>query len=178
MSLTTHMTQPPPSSQSQVPTPSGSGKKVRRIVVGCDHRGFDAKLKVVALLRGSKHCTADCPPVDLGCDGPTPPVDYPDVALRLAHEVVQHDGIGILLDKSGVGMCIVANKIKGIRAALAHDEVTARLARAHNHCNVLCMGVDLLTDDQMRKIIETFLTTDFEGGRHEKRVAKVDAIMK
>jgi ribose 5-phosphate isomerase B len=74
-------------------------------------------------------------------------------------------------------MSVAANKIRGVRAALAHDEVTARISRAHNHCNVLCMGCDLLTDDQMRKIVDIFLTTEFEGGRHQRRVEKLNEIL-
>jgi ribose 5-phosphate isomerase B len=143
-----------------------------KIAVACDHRGYEAKLKVVALLRSAKHDVHD-----LGCDGGASAVDYPDVALPVARKVASGDvDIGILLDKSGVGMSIAANKIRGIRAALAHDEVTARISRAHNHCNILCMGCDLLTDDQMRKIVDIFLTTSFEGGRHERRVAKLNEI--
>ncbi|MFN4242337.1 MAG: ribose 5-phosphate isomerase B [Tepidisphaerales bacterium] len=143
-----------------------------RLVVACDHRGFEAKQRLLASLKAQKY-----DPADLGCNS-TAPVDYPDIALRVARAIQSgHADVGILLDKSGVGMSIAANKVRGVRAALAHDEVTARVARAHNHCNVLCMGVDLLTDDQMRKIVEIFLTTPFEGGRHQRRVAKVDEIM-
>ncbi len=143
-----------------------------RIVVACDHRGYDAKLRLLALLRSAKFETHD-----LGCDGHTP-VDYPDIALLVARKIqsAQAD-VGILLDNSGIGMSVAANKVRGVRAALAHDEVTARIARAHNHCNVLCMGTDLVTDDQMRKIVEIFLHTPFEEGRHKKRVAKLDEIM-
>lgn len=143
-----------------------------KLVVACDHRGFEAKLRLLAFLKGQKY-----DPTDLGCDSAAP-VDYPDIALRVARAVqLRQADVGILLDKSGVGMSIAANKVRGVRAALAHDEVTARVARAHNHCNVLCMGTDLLTDEQMRKIVEIFLTTPFEGGRHQRRVAKVDEIM-
>lgn len=143
-----------------------------RIVVACDHRGYDAKLKLLAVLRSHKHAVED-----LGCEAPHPPVDYPDVAVPVARRVATGGAdIGILLDKSGVGMSIAANKVRGIRAALAHDEVTARISRAHNHCNVLCMGCDLLTDDQLKKIVDIFLSTEFEGGRHDKRVAKLDEI--
>lgn len=142
-----------------------------RIAVACDHRGYDAKLRLMAMLRSLKHETHD-----LGCDSHAP-VDYPDIAVLVARKIQHgHVDIGILLDKSGVGMSVAANKVRGVRAALAHDEVTARVARAHNHCNVLCMGTDLVTDDQMRKIVEIFLTTNFEEGRHSQRVAKLDAI--
>ena len=144
-----------------------------RIVVACDHRGFEAKQKLLATLRSHRH-----QPEDLGCDSPAT-VDYPDIAWALGERIASGTAdVGILLDKSGVGMSIAANKVRGVRAALAHDEVTARISRAHNHCNVLCMGCDLLSDDQMRKIVETFLTTEFEGGRHERRVAKIDELQR
>ncbi|MGH7178520.1 MAG: RpiB/LacA/LacB family sugar-phosphate isomerase, partial [Tepidisphaeraceae bacterium] len=85
--------------------------------------------------------------------------------------------VGILLDGSGIGMSVVANKIVGIRAALAHDHITARRAREHNHCNVLCLGTDLLTEEQIRHIVEIFLSTSFErGGRHDRRLAKIAEI--
>lgn len=145
-----------------------------RIVVGCDHRGFDAKLKLLALLKGSGRGYRV---EDLGCPASNPPVDYTDIAVPVARLVGGGEAdIGILLDKSGVGMSIAANKIRGVRAALAHDEVTARISRAHNHCNVLCMGCDLLTDDQLRKIVDIFLATEFESGRHQRRVDKLNEI--
>ena len=80
---------------------------------------------------------------------------------------------GIFLDGSGIGMSVAANKVRGIRAALAHDEVTARLSREHNHCNVLCLGSDLLNENEIRKIISVFLTTPFGEGRHARRVEKL-----
>ncbi|HTL27860.1 MAG TPA: RpiB/LacA/LacB family sugar-phosphate isomerase, partial [Tepidisphaeraceae bacterium] len=78
-----------------------------------------------------------------------------------------------LLDGSGIGMSIVANKIKGVRAALVHDEFTARRSREHNHCNVLCLGTDLLGEQQIRTIVEIFLSTNFANGRHQQRVEKI-----
>ena len=88
----------------------------------------------------------------------------------------KHD-VGILLDGSGIGMCIVANKVPGVRAALVHDEVTARRSREHNHCNVLCLGTDLLSEDQIRNIVEIFLSTPYNfEGRHARRVEKVKQI--
>lgn len=143
-----------------------------KLVVACDHRGYDAKLRLLASLKAQNFN-----PTDLGCHSASP-VDYPDIALLVARAIQNGQAdVGILLDKSGVGMSVAANKVRGIRAALAHDEVTARVARAHNHCNVLCMGTDLLTDAQMWKIVEIFLTTPFESGRHQRRVAKLDEIM-
>jgi ribose 5-phosphate isomerase B len=139
-----------------------------RIAVACDHRGYDAKRKVVPLLRKQGYDVND-----LGCES-TASVDYPDFAVLVARGVAagQYD-LGILLDGSGIGMSVAANKVRGVRAGLVHDEVTARRAREHNHCNILCMGTDLLSEDQIRQIIEIFLTTTFEPGRHKRRVEKV-----
>ena len=142
-----------------------------KISVACDHRGFEAKRRVLPMLRVAGHEVED-----FGCDVPTN-CDYPDFAAPAARAVA--DGrfeVGILLDGSGIGMSIVANKIPGIRAALVHDEVTARRAREHNHCNVLCLGTDLLSEDHIKRIIEIFLSTPFVPGRHDRRIAKVQQI--
>ena len=80
---------------------------------------------------------------------------------------------GILLDGSGLGMSIVANKIRSVRAALAHDEITARIARESNHCNVLCLGSDLLSEYTIRKVVQVFLSTPYGDGRHARRVQKI-----
>jgi ribose 5-phosphate isomerase B len=142
-----------------------------KIAVACDHRGFEAKRRVLPLLRVAGHEVED-----FGCDVPTN-CDYPDFAAPAARAVA--DGqceVGILLDGSGIGMCIVANKIPGVRAALVHDELTASRAREHNHCNVLCLGTDLLSEDHIKRIIEIFLSTPFATGRHDRRLAKLKKI--
>ena len=139
-----------------------------RIAVGCDHRGFESKRRLLPLLKTWGHHIHD-----FGCDTHSA-CDYPDYAGAVAHAVACGDyEAGILLDGSGIGMSIAANKIRGIRAALVHDEVTARLARESNHSNVLCIGTDLLSEEQLRTIVEIFLTSSFAGGRHMQRVAKV-----
>jgi ribose 5-phosphate isomerase B len=142
-----------------------------KISVACDHRGYEGKRRVLPLLRAAGHEV-----VDFGCDVPAN-CDYPDFAAPAARAVA--DGrceVGILLDGSGIGMSIVANKVPGIRAALVHDEVTARRAREHNHCNVLCLGTDLLSEDHIKQIIDIFLSTPFVTGRHDRRIAKVQQI--
>jgi ribose 5-phosphate isomerase B len=142
-----------------------------KISVACDHRGYELKRRVIPLLRVAGHEVED-----FGCDAPTN-CDYPDYAAPAARAVA--DGqceVGILLDGSGIGMCIVANKIPGIRAALVHDELTASRAREHNHCNVLCLGTDLLSEDHIKRIVEIFLSTPFATGRHDRRLAKVQQI--
>ncbi len=139
-----------------------------RIAVGCDHRGFEGKRGVVPLLKKWGHEVRD-----FGCENVTP-CDYPDYAGAVANAVAEGEyEVGILLDGSGIGMSIAANKVIGIRAALVHDEVTARLAREYNHCNVLCIGTDLLSAEQLRTICQIFLTCSFAEGRHVRRVAKV-----
>lgn len=139
-----------------------------KIAVGCDHRGYEGKRTLVPLLRKWGHEVRD-----FGCEGITA-CDYPDYAGAVAHAVASGEyQIGILLDGSGIGMSVAANKVHGIRAALVHDEVTARLAREHNHCNTLCIGTDLLSHDLMRRIVEIFLTSNFAEGRHSRRIAKI-----
>ena len=142
-----------------------------KVVIACDHRGFDAKRRLLPSLRKLGHDV-----VDLGCES-TASCDYPDFAAPAARGVAKGEfEIGILLDGSGIGMSIVANKVHGVRAALAHDELTARQSREKNHCNILCLGTDLLGEDQIRKIVEIFLATEFQGGRHLERLAKIASI--
>ena len=139
-----------------------------KIALGCDHRGFEGKREIAPLLKKWGHEVHD-----FGCESVTP-CDYPDYAGAVAKAVASgaYD-IGLLLDGTGIGMSIAANKVIGVRAALAHDEITARLAREYNHCNVLCIGTDLLSDHQLRTIVQIFLTSSFAEGRHVRRVAKV-----
>ena len=139
-----------------------------RIAVACDHRGFEAKRRLLPTLKKLGHEVQD-----LGCDG-TGSVDYPDFAVPASRQVAAGTfDMGILLDGSGIGMSIVANKVAGVRAALVHDEVTARRSREHNHCNVLCLGTDLLSEELIRNIVQIFLTTEFGNGRHVRRVHKL-----
>ena len=142
-----------------------------KLAVACDHRGYDAKRRLLPLLKKLGHEFRD-----FGCNSAAA-ADYPDHAAPAALAVAKGEcDLGIMLDGSGIGMSIVANKIPGIRAALAHDEVTARRSREHNHCNVLCLGTDLLSEDQIRQIVEIFLSTPYVPGRHDRRVDKITAI--
>ena len=139
-----------------------------KLAVACDHRGYEAKRRLLPILWQLGHEV-----VDLGCDG-TQAVDYPDYAGPAARAVAEgRADVGILMDGSGIGMSVAANKVRGVRAALVHDEVTARRAREHNHCNVLCLGTDLLGEEQIRQIVEIFLGTSFGDGRHVRRVEKL-----
>ncbi len=141
------------------------------VCVACDHRGYDAKRKLLPYIQKLGHKIHD-----FGCDS-LAAVDYPDYAAPVARAVAAGNyEVGVLLDGSGIGMSIVANKFPGIRAALVHDEVTAHVAREQNHCNVLCLGVDLLSEDQYRKITEIFLAGQMIDGRHVRRIEKITQI--
>jgi ribose 5-phosphate isomerase B len=142
-----------------------------KVALASDHRGFDAKTRLMPWLKKQGHTT-----VDFGCEAPQN-CDYPDFAAPAARAVASGQcDVAILLDGSGIGMSIVANKIAGVRAALVHDDVTAVRAREHNHCNVLCLGTDLLGESQVRNIAEIFLKTPYVQGRHDRRIDKIKKI--
>ena len=144
-----------------------------KIAVACDHRGYEAKRRLLPVLKGRGHEVED-----FGCESNSP-CDYPDLSTPCSRAVAEgRADVGILLDGSGLGMSIASNKINGIRAALAHDEVTARIAREHNHCNVLCLGTDLLSEDQVRQIVDIFLSAQFVDGRHLRRIEKLRELEK
>lgn len=138
------------------------------IALGSDHAGFNLKEAVKSMLDDLGHTY-----VDLGCES-TESVDYPDFAFAVADAVAQgRFPQGILVCGSGIGMCMVANKVPGIRAALCHDTFSARGARAHNNANILCMGERVIGLGLAREIVSAYLTTDFEGGRHARRLEKM-----
>jgi ribose 5-phosphate isomerase B len=139
-----------------------------KIAVGSDHRGFDAKRRIVALLNQLGHEVLDLGP------GSSDSVDYPDFAFAVA-QAVGAGGVerGILVDGTGIGMCIAANKVRGVRAAPCHDSITAEMSRRHNNANVLCLSADLLGDELIDRMVRIWLETDFEGGRHGRRVDKI-----
>jgi ribose 5-phosphate isomerase B len=142
-----------------------------RIAIGSDHRGVAARRRLAGLLERLGNEVIDC-----GSDGEQA-VDYPDIAADVSRRV--SDGRvdrGILLCCTGVGMAIAANKLPGVRAATCHDEVTAEMSRRHNDLNVLCLSAELIGPEVQDKIIRTWLTTPFEGGRHARRVAKIAAL--
>jgi ribose 5-phosphate isomerase B len=139
-----------------------------KVAIACDHRGYECKRKIVPVLkrRGDEV-------LDLGCDSTTA-CDYPDFAVPAGRAVAAGQvECAILLDSSGIGMSVCANKMRGVRAAVVHDEVMARVARDANHCNVLCLGTDLLSQDQLIKIVEAFLDTPYSEGRHVRRIEKI-----
>ena len=141
-----------------------------RIAVGCDHRGLDVKQFIMRLIAEMGHTYHD-----FGCYT-TESVDYPDIAKKVAEAVAKGDfEHGILICNTGIGMCIAANKVKGIRAALCHNVFTACQARKHNDANILCLGTEH-EPDIIREIIEAYFTTEFEGGRHQQRLDKIKAM--
>jgi ribose 5-phosphate isomerase B len=142
-----------------------------KIAIASDHRGFEAKQQIKAILSQLGH---EC--IDFGAND-TNPIDYPDTAYLAATAVSKKQADrGILICATGLGMSIVANKIKGIRAVLCHDELSAQTSRDHNDANVLCLSGDQINEVILRKIVEVWLNTDFSGGRHQRRVRKITAI--
>ncbi|MFC1761048.1 ribose 5-phosphate isomerase B [Planctomycetota bacterium] len=142
-----------------------------KVAVGSDHRGYQAKEVVKSIITQLGHEY-----IDMGADSDHP-MDYPDIAYAAGHAVSSQDvDRAVLICATGIGMCISANKIQGVRAALCHDEFTARVSRGHNDSNVLCAAADQCGEIVLRKMVEAWLTTDFSGGRHQRRVNKIAVI--
>ena len=138
-----------------------------RITIGCDHAGLNLQQFVIKLIAEVGHSYED-----FGCYT-TDSVDYPDVAKKVAEAVTTgHFEHGILICDTGIGMCIAANKVDGVRAALCYDTFCALRARQHNNANVLCLGAGM-KQEQIAEIVNTFLSSDFEGGRHQRRLNKI-----
>jgi len=139
-----------------------------KIAIGSDHRGFEAKRRLAAGLRALGHEVLDIGPES------SDSVDYPDYAFEVSRAVsegrVQR---GILICGTGIGMCIAANKVPGVRAAPCHDSITAEMSRRHNDANVLCLSADLLGEELIDRMVRIWLETEFEGGRHARRVEKI-----
>ncbi len=142
-----------------------------RIAVGSDHAGFQLKQDIVDHLHAAGHDI-----VDLGADDTTS-VDYPDFGAAVGQAVASGDvETGIALCGSGIGICIAANKIVGVRAATVHDVTSARLARQHNDANVLCIGARFVGPQVALDAVDAFMAADFEGGRHTRRVEKISKL--
>lgn len=140
----------------------------KKIALACDHRGFDYKQKIIAYLKQKNYQVEDC-----GCFS-TESADYPDFMFKAAEMI--HDGkcsraIGICY--TGIGSSIAANKVPGVRASLVKSPEEAMLTRAHNDSNMLILGAGFLEEDSLLPIVETWLETPFEGGRHAERVNKI-----
>ena len=140
------------------------------IAIGCDHAGYDMKKELMEVL-GEKGYEFK----DSGCNGEK--CDYPDIAEKVCEDVLSGGcEYGILICGTGIGMSIAANKIKGIRAALCTDSFSTRYTRLHNNANVMCMGARTLGKGLAAELAEIFLTTGFEGGRHQKRLDLIDKL--
>ena len=140
----------------------------KSIIIASDHAGFLVKEKVKIFLNKSKIKS-----LDLGTFSEER-VDYPDYAKKLALSVKKKSSFGILICGSGIGVSIAANRFKEIRAAVCYNQLSASLARKHNNANVLCLGARLISLKNVQKIVYTFISTKFEGGRHINRVKKLD----
>jgi len=141
-----------------------------RIAIGCDHRGLELKKQIIELIAAAGHSYQD-----FGCYT-TEPVDYPDIAREVAQAVASGDcQMGIIVCSTGIGVCIAANKVKGIRAALCCDAFGAQRARKHNDANVLCLGAGI-EKEALNEIVTNFLEGEFEGGRHQRRINKITAM--
>ena len=152
-------------------TPSTSPAGSNTVAIGCDHGGFSMKVNLAAHLKEKGYQVIDCGTYS------TESVDYPDFALAVANQV--KDGKawrGIVIDGAGIGSCMAANKVHGVRAAMCYDHATAFNSREHNDANVLTLGAGLIGPNLAKQIVDTFLTTEFGGGRHARRVDKIMAI--
>ena len=139
-----------------------------RIVVGSDHAGFRAKEIIKKYLEGAGYLVDD-----MGTHSEES-VDYPDYAKSVGECVAAAKGaLGVLVCGTGIGVSIAANKVEGIRAALAHDSLTARRAREHNDANVIALGGKVVGDDEAIAIVQEFLSAEFAGGRHQRRIDKI-----
>lgn len=139
-----------------------------KIAVASDHRGFSVKDKILAQVAQLSHEGIDFGPSSSDV------CDYPDFGAKAARAVSEGQvERAILICGSGIGMCIVANKFKGVRAALCHDDLTAEMSRRHNDANVLCLSADLLGERLASRMVELWLATPFEGGRHARRIGKI-----
>ena len=140
-----------------------------KLVIGNDHAGVEFKEKLVKALEERGHEV-----INVGTDS-LESVDYPDIAVLVGEKVLDGEAkFGILICGTGIGISIAANKIKGIRAALVHNEFTAKLARLHNDANVIALGARVIGDELGLVCVETFINTEFEGGRHARRVGKIE----
>lgn len=142
-----------------------------KVAFACDHAGFDYKERVIEEIKA-----LGCEVIDFGCWGPQS-VDYPDYAQAAGEAVT--DGRaerGILICGTGCGISIAANKVKGVRCALVHDHLTAQLCRQHNDANMIAFGARIIGVEVAVECVRTFLTTDFIGGRHQRRLDKVAKI--
>jgi ribose 5-phosphate isomerase B len=168
----------PPSREKAGAGPSGApraavapSEKSLTVALGADHGGVSMKAVIAERLRELGHAVLDFGTVTKD------PVDYPDFAIAVAKAVAEGRAtVGVMIDGAGIGSCMVANKVRGVRAAMCYDVTTAANAREHNNANVLTLGAGLIGNRLATAILETFLATPFSGGRHKPRVDKIDAL--
>jgi ribose 5-phosphate isomerase B len=169
---TMRVSEGPAASQPRNDVQAQSNSNPQNIVaVGADHGGYRMKEMLKTHLTKAGYQVSD-----YGTNSEEP-VDYPDIAFAVAEAV--SSGIawrGIIIDGAGIGSCMAANKVPGVRAAMCYDHSTAVNSREHNDANVLTLGAGLLGDNLARQIVDTWLTTNFSGGRHARRVEKINAI--
>jgi len=141
------------------------------IIIGSDHGGYKLKEEIKKYLEEKEIKYKDLGTYE------EESVDYPDIASKVSQEVQKNrENQGILICRSGIGMSIVANKFKGIRCALCHNEYTAKYSRLHNNSNILAMGADDVDINEAIRILRMWLATNFEGGRHEERIKLIEEI--
>ncbi|MBR2164625.1 MAG: ribose 5-phosphate isomerase B [Campylobacter sp.] len=141
---------------------------ISKIYIASDHAGYEAKMQVKSILENMGVLV-----IDLGTDNAKNSVDYPDFAALVANSIKSNDEFGVLICGSGIGISIAANRFSHIRCALGHNATIARLSREHNDANVLCFGARVVGDEVIKDMVEVFFTTEFSGGRHQKRVEKL-----
>lgn len=151
--------------------PKASNASGQKVAIGADHGGFEMKADLITFLQEKGYRVEDCGTYTKES------VDYPDFAYAVAKQVSHGDvWRGIIIDGAGIGSCMAANKVKGVRAAMCYDYATAVNSRNHNNANVLTLGAGLIGPSLARQIVETWLNTEFGGGRHARRVDKIMAI--
>jgi len=140
-----------------------------KVAIASDHRGVRVKSQILSQAKELGHVGIDFGPEE------NKSVDYPDYAFKVSQAVASGEvDRGILICGTGMGMCIAANKIAGVRAVTCHDDVTAEYSRRHNNANVMCLSADMLGDRLLGRIVEIWLRTEFEGGRHQRRLEKIN----
>lgn len=148
------------------------GGKIKKVSIGSDHAGFHLKEEVKKFL-GEIGIALD----DKGTFSAEEKVDYPDFARLVAEDIIRGEAqLGILICGTGIGMSITANKFPGIRAALVLNEYMAKMAKAHNNANVIVLSGRIISPEYAKELIKVFLETEFEGGRHERRLRKITEI--
>jgi len=145
-----------------------------KILIASDHAGYSLKTALVEHLRST-----GVDVVDMGTSDASMSVDYPDYAKKIASQIAgRTEDMGILICATGIGMCITANKFRGIRAALAGDTFSARMSRMHNNANILCLGGRVIGKGLAMDIVDAWLSAEYEGGRHAKRLDKISELEK